>query len=184
MTGRRLNGVAYWNQMSHALSTLESVPAKPRSASAEGLPEASEKLLFQKLFKLPPLERIKLIKRGISAKWFLKVSERMGMSKRSLYKTIGVAKATVTHKARQNSRLDENASEKVLAMMMLLGQVESMIEESGTAEGFDASAWMADWLDSPQPALGGNRPGDLMDTADGRALVSDLLARMQSGAYA
>jgi putative toxin-antitoxin system antitoxin component (TIGR02293 family) len=170
--------------MSHALSTHELLSTKPRQASGEGLPEASDELLFRKLFKLPPLERIKLIKRGISARWFLKVSERMGMSKRSLYKTIGVAKATVTRRARHNSRLDENATERVLAMMTLLGQVESMVEESGTIEGFDASAWTADWLASPQPALGGNRPGDLMDTADGRALVSDLLARMQSGAYA
>jgi hypothetical protein len=34
------------------------------------------------------------------------------------------------------------------------------------------------------PALDGKAPGELMDTVDGRALVSDLLAQQQSGAYA
>ncbi len=33
-------------------------------------------------------------------------------------------------------------------------------------------------------ALGGKRPADLMDTAEGQAIVSNLVARMQSGAYA
>ena len=50
-------------------------------------------------------------------------------------------------------------------------------------EGFDAAKWVAAWLDRPQPALGGKRPAELMDTADGRSIVSDLVARMQSGAY-
>jgi uncharacterized protein (DUF2384 family) len=70
-----------------------------------------------------------------------------------------------------------------MALMVLLGQVEPMVADSGLASDFDVAAWTAKWLDSPQPALGGRRPADLMDTADGRSLVSDLLARMQSGAY-
>ena len=34
------------------------------------------------------------------------------------------------------------------------------------------------------PALGGERPVELMDTMEGQTLVSNLLAQMQSGAYA
>jgi uncharacterized protein (DUF2384 family) len=50
-------------------------------------------------------------------------------------------------------------------------------------EGFSAARWVAEWLQRPHPALGGRRPGELMDTADGRELLTDLLARQQSGAY-
>ncbi|WP_176668768.1 MbcA/ParS/Xre antitoxin family protein [Variovorax sp. SG517] len=43
---------------------------------------------------------------------------------------------------------------------------------------------VAQWLDQPLSALNGQRPGDLMDTAEGQAMVSRLLSRIQSGAYA
>ena len=36
----------------------------------------------------------------------------------------------------------------------------------------------------PSPALGGDKPADYMDTIEGQRIVSNLLAMMQSGAYA
>lgn len=48
----------------------------------------------------------------------------------------------------------------------------------------DAVRWTADWLEEPNDALGGRTPDEFMDTSDGRTLVSGLVARMQSGAYA
>jgi uncharacterized protein (DUF2384 family) len=59
-----------------------------------------------------------------------------------------------------------------------------MVEESGNPEGFDAQNWVSHWLREPVPALGGERPVDLLDTMEGQALVSETLARMQSGSYA
>ncbi len=64
------------------------------------------------------------------------------------------------------------------------GQADNIVRESGEPEGFSAAEWVASWLQRRHPALGGRRPGELMDTADGRKLVTDLLARQQSGAYA
>lgn len=80
--------------------------------------------------------------------------------------------------------LNQDESERVLGIARLVGQVDNMVRESGNPEGFNAATWVAKWLDRPQPALGGMRPAELMDTADGRGIVSDLIARMQSGAYA
>jgi hypothetical protein len=65
----------------------------------------------------------------------------------------------------------------------LVAQVQTMVAESGTPEGFDAAKWVDRWIDRPLPALGGQRPTELMDTPDGRALVSNIVAGMQSGAY-
>ncbi|MCY1243257.1 hypothetical protein D9M72_562650 [compost metagenome] len=59
-----------------------------------------------------------------------------------------------------------------------------MVETSGNPDGFDAAAWMAQWLDQPLPALGERRPAELMDTAEGQAIVSNMLSRAQSGGYA
>ena len=69
-------------------------------------------------------------------------------------------------------------------MALLVGQVREMVAESGDPAGFDAALWLARWLQRPLPALGGRRPAEFMDTADGQSLVSTMVARMQTGAYA
>jgi hypothetical protein len=66
----------------------------------------------------------------------------------------------------------------------LVHQVEKMVAESGNPEGFDARQWLAEWMERSIPALGGKRPAEYMTTTEGRALISQLLAMTQSGAYA
>ena len=80
--------------------------------------------------------------------------------------------------------MSADEGERALGLARLIGQVTHVVQESGNPEGFDAATWTADWLEQPNPALGGKAPGQYMDTADGRELVSSLIARMQSGAYA
>ncbi len=108
----------------------------------------------------------------------------MAISKDKLYATIGLARATVNRKLREQQVLNQDESERVLGIARLVGQVDQMVRESGNPVGFDAAKWVAAWLDRPQAGVGGKRPAELMDTADGRGIVSDLIARMQSGAYA
>lgn len=66
----------------------------------------------------------------------------------------------------------------------LVEQVQVMVEQSGDTTGFDAAKWVARWMEEPSPALGGNRPAAYMDNVEGQELVFNLVARMQSGAYA
>lgn len=65
----------------------------------------------------------------------------------------------------------------------LVDLVTRMVTESGAPARFDAAGWTARWADSPVPALGGQRPRDVMTTPEGRALVLRLLRSMQSGAF-
>ncbi len=78
----------------------------------------------------------------------------------------------------------KNRSERAQAEADLLRLVEKMVQESGTAEGFDASAWLKRWMSSPHPALNAATPKSYMGTEEGRARVTGLLEKMQSGAYA
>jgi uncharacterized protein (DUF2384 family) len=80
-------------------------------------------------------------------------------------------------------RRELRESERVLAIARLVGQADTIVCESGEPEGFNAAEWVSSWLQRPHAALGGKCPGELMGTADGCMLVSDLLARQQSGAY-
>ena len=63
----------------------------------------------------------------------------------------------------------------------LLRQGETIMAESGGSDGFDATAWLTDWLQAPVPAFGGRSPQDYMTTPEGRQLVSNTIAQMQSG---
>jgi uncharacterized protein (DUF2384 family) len=69
-------------------------------------------------------------------------------------------------------------------MRAVVQQVQTIVAESGVPEGFDATRWTIDWLAEPNPALGGRTPNEFLNTPEGRALISGLLAQMQSGAYA
>ena len=62
-------------------------------------------------------------------------------------------------------------------------QLEAMIPCT-EINNFSARAWLNRWLRESVPALGGVRPLDILDTAEGQATVSRLVAQMQSGAYA
>jgi putative toxin-antitoxin system antitoxin component (TIGR02293 family) len=136
------------------------------------------------LYAIAPMGRVALVKQGVPSEALGLLAADMGITKEQLYATLGVPRATMERKVRQRRRLNQDESERVVGVARLVGQVEQMVRESGDLEGFDAPRWVAVWLGRPVPALGGARPGDLMDTAEGREIVSSLVAQMQSGAYA
>ena len=136
------------------------------------------------LYRATHVQRVKLVKKGVPARYTNLLAAGMCVSKDKLYRTVGLSRATVDRKVRVNKRLNPDESERVMGIARLVGQAQSLVQESGGPSDFDAARWLAEWLDRPLPALGGRRPAEFMDTAEGRALVSDLLAQQQSGAYA
>ena len=60
----------------------------------------------------------------------------------------------------------------------------SQVNESGEPQDFNAARWFAKWIEQPLPALANAKPSDYLDTLTGQRLVSSLLAKIQSGAYA
>jgi putative toxin-antitoxin system antitoxin component (TIGR02293 family) len=139
---------------------------------------------FAQVYSVDPAVRIEAIKRGVNADDFARIARSMDRSKEQLGKTLGLSVTTVDRKAKAGETLSPEQGERLVGIARLIGQVQAMVERSGNPEGFDAARWLGRWLDEPLPALGGERPGDLMDTAEGRGLVSNLLSMAQSGAYA
>ena len=136
------------------------------------------------IYRADPMDRVTLVKAGVPAADFVELASDMKMTKERLASTLGLARATVDRKIRDNKVLSPDESSRLLGMASLVGQVQSLVAESGQAQDFDAGAWLSDWLERPVPALGGRRPAELMDTPEGQGIVSRLVAQMQSGAYA
>jgi putative toxin-antitoxin system antitoxin component (TIGR02293 family) len=140
--------------------------------------------MFLGIYRTEPATRIKLIKAGVSPKVFVALAKSMGRCKADLARTLGLSATTIGRKVKLGEKLSGDQGERVVGMAKLIGQVQAMVEESGDPTDFDAAQWVAGWLDTPAPALGGHHPAEYMDTAEGRGLVSQMLAMMQSGTYA
>jgi hypothetical protein len=59
----------------------------------------------------------------------------------------------------------------------------TLYAQGGIPEGFDPDQWLQDWIQRPQPALGGSRPVDLLGTQEGIETVGRVLSSVMSGAY-
>lgn len=139
---------------------------------------------YAEVFSASPEDRIGMIREGVPATEARRIIKDLGVEQRLFYGALGLKTATVNRKAKRNDLLSSNESERLLGVAKLVGQVESIVAESGNSDAFDAPEWMARWLSEPLPALGGRKPISFLDTMEGQAIVSDALARIQSGAYA
>ncbi|HKT60269.1 MAG TPA: antitoxin Xre-like helix-turn-helix domain-containing protein [Gemmatimonadales bacterium] len=186
--------------MPRTRSTARRIPpkrSKPQEAGARSreavrptaeLDELWKRLLpeglVESVYAMAPIRRVALVKEGAPPEAVDMLAQRMAITRERLYTMLGVPRATIKRKQREGSRLSQDESERVVGLARLVGQVEQMVHDSGDPKGFDAGRWVAAWLDRPLPALGGVQPSTLMDTAEGREIVSGLLAQMQSGTFA
>lgn len=141
-------------------------------------------LSSSQLYRRDPQERIEIIRRGIPAASVGLLSTRMGVTKEHLINSLRLSRATINRKEREGTVLSSDESERLLGVETLIGMVQTMVEQSGNPEGFDAARWVSGWLAQPLPALGGATPASYMDTFEGQKLVAELLAMTQGGAYA
>ncbi|MEO7367886.1 MAG: antitoxin Xre/MbcA/ParS toxin-binding domain-containing protein [Gemmatimonadaceae bacterium] len=139
---------------------------------------------FGRLYSFEPLKRIAMVKEGAPSALIPFLADGMAITRDRLYRITGVARATVDRKIHAGLRLSQDETERMLGVALLIGHAEKIVSESGESSKFDAGKWIATWLDRPNAALGGRCPSTLMDTFEGRDIVSTLLAQMQSGAYA
>jgi putative toxin-antitoxin system antitoxin component (TIGR02293 family) len=151
---------------------------------ASAKPRAPKRLSYLDVYRATPSERIKMIKSGVPAALVKDLFTQLAMSQSLGFEALKLSAATVNRKALQADNLSVDEGERVLGMAKLVGQVEAMVQDSGNPAGFDAPAWTSRWLREPLPAFGGARPVDFMDTMEGQAMVSRVLAQSQSGAYA
>lgn len=139
---------------------------------------------YRTLYRTQAMERIRLITDGVRAEDAKKWLEIASLGRNATLMALDLPVATFNKKVKAGGRLSQAESERVIGFARLVGQVEAMMEDAGGSADFDARAWLAGWLTSPVPALGGARPIDLMGTMEGQGLVSQTLAQIGSGAYA
>ena len=109
----------------------------------------------------------------------------MDIAAQRMFEILGVPKATAEKKIAAGDVLSGSGGRAALGMAKLLGLAKEIVENSTAPEAkdFDAAKWLGQWLERPQPSLGGRRPSELLDTPTGLGVVTRLLGAIESGAY-
>ncbi len=109
----------------------------------------------------------------------------MGIRKQRMARMLGVLESTSAREPAAGELLTRSEGWAALGMARLLGIAKEIVDESTApaAKGFDSAKWLGRWLEQPQPALGGRKPSELIDTPTGFDVVARLLGSMASGAY-
>lgn len=157
---------------------------KARAARAGKSVAAKAGEKYREIFAASPQARIAMIRNGVLAIEAKHLVQALGVEQKVFYQALGLKTATVNRKITQSEQLASDEGERLLGVARLIGQVEAIIAESGDAKDFNAPEWLSRWLCEPLPALGGTPPMALLDTMEGQSMVSEALARIQTGAYA
>ena len=140
--------------------------------------------LYKSAYRSSTAEQHAQLIEGLPAKTLGELSDILGMPLSVLGPSLGLPGTTIRRRLTGDERLALDESEHTLGLIRLIGQVQDMVECAGDPQGFDAGAWVRDWLNEPSPALGGALPREYLSSNPGQQALSDLLMRNISGAYA
>jgi uncharacterized protein (DUF2384 family) len=132
-----------------------------------------------------PYQLVEIERRGVDGRFLKDLSRRMEISQLHVFDMIGVPKATAEKKVAAGEVISGSGGQAAIGMARLIAKANEMVANSTApqARNFDAAKWLGKWIDIAQPALGGRKPSELLDTPTGLDVVLKLLGAIESGAY-
>lgn len=118
-----------------------------------------------------PWMQVDAIRLGLPAADLASVQEALGLPLKDLCTVIGVAERTLRRHLAHEGRLDSAASERLLRLVTLVGEVQTTLGSKALA---------VEWLAGHHEELG-CRPFTLVDTAIGTAQVRRIIHSMEHG---
>lgn len=139
----------------------------------------------RRIAEATPMQLVETERHGVEGRFIKDFSRRMGISAVRFYEILGVPKATVEKRASEGTEVSGAGGQAAIAMARLLAKAQEIVENSTSpaAKDFDTARWLGQWIERPQPALGGRKPAELIGTPTGMEMVSRVLGAIESGAY-
>ncbi|SMF23704.1 antitoxin Xre-like helix-turn-helix domain-containing protein [Pseudogulbenkiania subflava] len=123
------------------------------------------------LVKAGPAMQVAAIRQGLSTADLAAVQEDLGLPLEELCVVIGVAERTFTRQLTKEGRLDSAASERLLRLVTLVGEMQTALGSKERA---------VEWLTCHHDELE-CRPITLVDTAIGTAQVRRIIRAIEHG---
>ncbi|MBT9392305.1 DUF2384 domain-containing protein [Hymenobacter sp. NST-14] len=112
--------------------------------------------------------------KGISVQAVRALQRHLGFSNREMSAVLGVSESTLTRREQTRKPLTLDEGEKAIQLSAVLAK---------GMEVFEDEQELHFWLNSPIPALGGQKPKHLLHSVIGRAQVQDVLGRIEHGHF-
>ncbi len=162
-----------------------------KSASASGAGSTAPKL--SELFEIAvdayadvsPGMRMDIERNGLAPEYIQQLADVLGLPFTRLCHVLGLPKSTIAKKVATKAPITGASAHAALGVFLLLAKVRRMLTDStADSTGFDAGRWLGSWIETPQNALAGMKPAEVLDTPTGFEMVKRTLAAIESGAYA
>jgi putative toxin-antitoxin system antitoxin component (TIGR02293 family) len=115
---------------------------------------------------------INAAKAGVPGAWLKGVIDAVGL--RDVFVSAFNITSPNLSRLYRRATLDRADSEEFLDTVRLLKKSNEVWEDEGLS---------LSWLDSPVPALGGQKPRDLIDTFEGRRWIMTVLSKIECGDF-
>jgi putative toxin-antitoxin system antitoxin component (TIGR02293 family) len=115
-----------------------------------------------------------LVRRGLPASSVKALAERLEVGSTVLSRKLGIPQRTLTRRLSHRSRLTAAESDRTVRLARVYASAVEMIGDERKAVA---------WLQTPNRALGGERPLDQLDTDISAREVEDVLGRIAYGVY-
>lgn len=132
-----------------------------------------------------PMVLVETERHGVDGRFLKDLSKRMDVPATRIFDMLGVPKATAEKKSAAGEVLTGSGGQAAIGVAKLIAMAQEIVANSTAKEAhdFDAARWLGQWLERPQPSLGGRKPAELIDTPTGVEVVARLLGSIESGAY-
>ena len=156
-----------------------------KSLAKKGVITSDVQQFVQRLTQSTPIELVEIEREGVRGSLIKDLSRRLEIPASRMFGILGIPKATAEKKAATGEMVTGSGGQAAIGIAKLLAIAEEIVAHSTAPEarGFDAAKWLGQWIERPQPALGGRKPADLVDTPTGLEVVARLLGGIESGAY-
>ncbi len=121
-----------------------------------------------------PHDLARLIREGVPASSIPALAAHLRVSNGVLSGTLGIPQRTLTRRLSEGSLLTAAESDRTVRMARVCANAAELIGDPDKA---------IEWLNTPNRALGGERPLDQLDTDTGARMVEDMLGCIAYGVY-
>jgi putative toxin-antitoxin system antitoxin component (TIGR02293 family) len=140
-----------------------------RNKKSGGFSKSTQKLNSP----LTTLEKMHFSRTGVTKEYLEKIKMQTRLDYTKLAKLLSVTRATLINKKKQE-KFNPSLSERIIGLASLYDYGFEVFEDRETFNH---------WMSSPNKALGGELPFDLIDNQFGREEVKHVLGRIEYGVY-
>lgn len=131
------------------------------------------------------IDKIRAERHGIRPYELLYLIGKLQLPVAQVFQFLNIPKTTALQKIKTGKPFVGTEAHGAVRLLKLLRKAKSITSDSlhPDAKDFDYGKWLGEWLESPQPALGGIKPSELLDTEVGGQRVYQVLSALESGSY-